>query len=225
MTGSIHWTPPAALPEIVVRALRHELGDLLQTVYATVALLQQRLPADFQQERGILADLRRRAELCKSLLDDTYDLVSPVTLWKETVAVRELAIEMRRTVGVHYPRVQIYLEGDADPTLVADPRRLSCAARWLLTNACEAANQAVHMTVGPGSQPGQVQWTFEHDGQPRELDESDRSTDSLASSALSRLGWMLAQKMAELHGGRVEAGQGNRGAQCFRMVLPSELTV
>ena len=35
---------PLPLQEILVRTLRHEVGDLLQTVYSTVAILQDRIP-------------------------------------------------------------------------------------------------------------------------------------------------------------------------------------
>ena len=36
-------SPPRPLAELVVRTLRHEVGDLLQTVYASVAILLERL--------------------------------------------------------------------------------------------------------------------------------------------------------------------------------------
>src|SRR5262245_19545532 len=61
-------TPPRSLPEAITRTLRHEVGDLLQTLYATVAILQKRLPADWDLERRILSDMRRRAESCKHML-------------------------------------------------------------------------------------------------------------------------------------------------------------
>src|SRR5262245_1200892 len=68
------------LPEALARTLRHEVGDLLQTVYATVAILQERLPRDWSLERRVLTDLRGRAEVCKNLLDNVHDLVCPVSL-------------------------------------------------------------------------------------------------------------------------------------------------
>ena len=35
-------TPARSLPEALVRTLRHEVGDLLQKVYASVAILKDR---------------------------------------------------------------------------------------------------------------------------------------------------------------------------------------
>ena len=48
------------LMEAVARTLRHEVGDLLQTVYSAVAILQERLPPGQTLERRLLGDLRAR---------------------------------------------------------------------------------------------------------------------------------------------------------------------
>ena len=66
------------LSHSVLRHLRHEMGDLLQTIYASVAIIQERLPKESAFERRILTDLRARAENCKQLLDDVHDLLSPL---------------------------------------------------------------------------------------------------------------------------------------------------
>ena len=51
MNSMEHVRPrPQTVPEAIVRTLRHEVGDLLQTVYAAVAILKERLPADCQTE-------------------------------------------------------------------------------------------------------------------------------------------------------------------------------
>ena len=64
--------------EMVARTLRHEVGDLLQTVYSTVAILQERLAADQALERRLLTDLKGRAENCRNELDAVVDLVCPL---------------------------------------------------------------------------------------------------------------------------------------------------
>src|SRR5271167_293400 len=81
---------PQSVPEAIVRTLRHEVGDLLQTVYAAVAILKERLPADCQTERRILTDMRARAESCRDLLDTLHDLVCPLTLSVDEVDLGEL---------------------------------------------------------------------------------------------------------------------------------------
>src|SRR5271165_435901 len=64
---------PVQLLESVTRTLRHEVGDLLQTIYSTVAILQERLGTDNRLERRFLSDLRARAETCRDELDAVHD--------------------------------------------------------------------------------------------------------------------------------------------------------
>src|SRR5947209_6037422 len=59
----------------LARLLRHEVGDLLQSVYSTVAVLIERLPAEMKLERRLIGDLKNRAELCKGELDAAVELV------------------------------------------------------------------------------------------------------------------------------------------------------
>src|SRR5436190_11403260 len=68
---------PLAAHTNLARLLRHEVGDLLQSVYTTVAVLLERLPGGLDLERRLLADLKARAETCKLELDGTVELVTP----------------------------------------------------------------------------------------------------------------------------------------------------
>src|SRR5437588_9075053 len=83
-----------SFPEAITRLLRHELGDLLQSIYATAAILQRRLPADWELERRIVTDLRARGESCKDLLDAVHDFVCPFTLNLEPVNLADLAAKL-----------------------------------------------------------------------------------------------------------------------------------
>src|SRR5438093_6143915 len=85
---------PGNMPELITRTLRHEVGDLLQTLYATVAILQRRLPADWIQERRVLSDLRARAESCKNLLDIAHDYACTLGLSYAEVDLRELTARL-----------------------------------------------------------------------------------------------------------------------------------
>src|SRR5690349_2735471 len=96
-------TSARSLPEALARTLRHEVGDLLQTIYAAVAILQKRLPAEATVERRVLGDLRGRAEGCKRLLDNVSDLVSPLTLSIEDVDLTQVAAALVTAVRPRYP--------------------------------------------------------------------------------------------------------------------------
>ena len=75
----MHETPPSpAVPsDLVARTLRHEVGDLLQSIYSTVAIMQRLLAPEAERERRLLADLRLRAEICRDQIDAAHDLLRP----------------------------------------------------------------------------------------------------------------------------------------------------
>src|SRR4051794_8628 len=60
---------PPTQAQIVARLLRHEFGDLLQSVYGTVSILLDRLATSAVPERVLLGDLKHRAELCRFEID------------------------------------------------------------------------------------------------------------------------------------------------------------
>src|SRR5438045_3016259 len=71
---------PGAKAEVsarIARMVRHEVGDLLQAVYSTAAVLMSRLPPNLELERQMVSDLRRRAEMVRSELDAVVHLVAP----------------------------------------------------------------------------------------------------------------------------------------------------
>src|SRR5579859_3528287 len=74
---------PPQISEAVIRILRHEVGDLLQTVYSAAALLNQRLPPGWELERRVVADMRTRGETCRRYLDYTHDLFCALRINKE----------------------------------------------------------------------------------------------------------------------------------------------
>jgi len=61
----------------MARLLRHEVGDLLQSIYAIVAIVLERLPTDFSLERRLVGELKGRAEVTRLQIDAVVDLVMP----------------------------------------------------------------------------------------------------------------------------------------------------
>src|SRR5262249_48507986 len=132
--------PPArSLPEALVRALRHEVGDFLQKVYATAAILKTRLPADWDMEQELIARLRPRAQDCRITLDNIHDLVCPLALEYETVDLARVAEQAVAAVRHRHPQLQLRAENAGPAVVVADLRRVQQIAELLLANACQAA--------------------------------------------------------------------------------------
>jgi two-component system OmpR family sensor kinase len=215
---------PQTVPEAIVRTLRHEVGDLLQTVYAAVAILKERLPADCQTERRILTDMRGRAETCRDLLDTVHDLVCPLTLTTEEVDVVELVRSVAGRVATRYPRVVVRQEITPVPELQGDPRRLAQLAAVLLADACSVASGAVVCRVGPGGAHGEVRWEIIDDGPGVPPEKEGLLFNMLTTAPHGHLGpgLALARRLVELHGGRITAGNRREGGFRVEVVLPPE---
>ena len=224
-SGTPEALPPGRLLENVTRTLRHEVGDLLQTIYSTVAILQERLPAAATLERRFLGDLRGRAETCKYELDAVHDLVLPLNLKPGLTDLAELAGGVAATLAARYPSVQVHRELSGPLPVVADAARLDQVGRLLLLNACQAARGHAWVRTGPGRTAGEVEWSVADDGYGATPEQLGWLTAPFASTqqALVGLGLALAHRVVELHGGRLEAANRPEGGFRVTLSLPSRL--
>jgi signal transduction histidine kinase len=215
---------PQTVPEAIVRTLRHEVGDLLQTVYAAVAILKERLAPELTTERRILTDMRARAEGCRDLLDTVHDLVCPIVLSTEEVDLAELVRGLAGRVGARFPRVELRLEAEPVPAIQADPRRLAQVATVLLADACASAGAVVDCRVAPGPSPGEVTCEITDDGPGVPPDKEGLLFNLLTTTPHGHLGpgLALARRIVGLHGGRVGAGNRPGGGFRVELTLPPE---
>jgi len=216
--------PALTQAEALARLLRHEVGDLLQTVYASVALLKERLPAEYEMEQRILKDLRTRGEMCKRHLDNIHDLVCPVSLTLEAVDLHELTTSLAAAASRQYPQVKVQAEIDGPLALVADPRRLAQLGQTLLATACESAQNQVICRVTPGPGPRETTWTVTDDGRGVPAEQTSQLFSPLSTTRHGHLGVGLAlvDKLVRLHGGRVTADNVPGGGFRVTVILPHE---
>jgi signal transduction histidine kinase len=207
--------------EIVARTLRHEVGDLLQTVYSTVAILQERLAAEQALERRLLQDLKGRAENCRNELDAVVDLVCPLRPSFALTDLVELATGLVTTSGRRFPSLKVQLEAAGSVPLQADARRLAQAGGLLLLSACQGAQKQVTMRVARTG--GEVEWLIQDDGYGANEEQMSWLSAPFTTThhAQFGLGLALARRVAELHGGRLEAGNRKEGGFQVRMLLPA----
>jgi signal transduction histidine kinase len=214
--------PTQRLVETVARTLRHEVGDLLQTVYATVAILQERLPAAQALEKRLLADLRSRAETCKNELDAVHDLICPITLTPGPLDLAELAAGLTAACGRRFPNLQVSHEASGSVAVRGDGRRLAQAGTLLLLAACQAAQKEVKVRVTAHAGAGEGEWSIADDGPGASEEQLSWLTAPFSTThhAQGGLGLALAARQAALLGGRVQAANGPGGGFRVSVFLP-----
>jgi signal transduction histidine kinase len=208
-------------PDLVVRALRHEVGDLLQSVYAAVGLVLERLPPADSDDRRVLERLRQRAELCGYELDAAHDLVCPLPLAAEPFDLAELSAGLVEVFVPRFPGLVVRAEANGPVEVAADRDRLRPLGALLLLNACQAARREARVRCRRLG--GDVEWSFTDDGPgptPEQLAWFERPFPATAQARVG-LGLALARRLAELHGGAaaVEALPG--GGSRVRLLLPT----
>lgn len=197
--------PSAHFVEMVVRTLRHEVGDLLQSVYSAVAILQERLPRGQTLERTILADLRGRAETCKNELDATHDLVCPLSLNLDWVELSELASGIAASFSLRHPGLQIVCEAPHPVKVWGDAAKLGQAGTMLMMSLCQAARSKIVLRVARQSSKGTAEWSFIHDGPAATAEQLSWLTAPFSTTRHARfgLGLAFARHVIELQGGSI----------------------
>jgi len=221
--GEARLTPSQRLLEVIARTLRHEVGDLLQTVYSTVAILQERLPPEQTLERRLLVDLKGRAENCRGELDAVVDLVCPMNLTLGLVDLAELASSVATTYARRYPDKQVRCEASGPVPVRADARRLVQVLPLLVLSACQAAQNRVTVRAAAGPGPGEVELSVADDSLGVNHEQLLWLTEAFSTThhAQFGLGLALARRVVGLHGGRVAADNLPEGGFAVRLILPA----
>jgi two-component system sensor histidine kinase KdpD len=216
---------PHNLPETLARTLRHEVGDLLQTVYAAVAILQRRLAAEATLERRVLLDLRSRAEGCKRLLDNMSDLVCQINLSLEPVDLAQVAVSLVTVAAHRYPKLEIQASPSAPVFVPADEKRIAQVGEILLTQACEAARAHVSFQTRGSADSGESEWTVTDDRPtdgPLQFEEESTAFEKILDGGRG-IELTLAQRLVRLHGGRIVAEQRAEGGFSVHVWLPGKV--
>jgi len=203
----------------LARLLRHEVGDLLQSVYSTVAVLIERLPAEMKLERRLIGDLKNRAELCKSELDAVVELVMQPPSTPDRVELGTLIGPLLSQVQKRFPALAISFPTGPPVAVVADARTLNSALWLLLVAVCQAAQKRVDITLSVSADF--IECRVERDGYaatPEQLAWLERPF-STTQHALFGLGLALLQRVVR-PAGEVLAANGADGGVHVRIRFP-----
>jgi signal transduction histidine kinase len=208
--------------EVLTRTLRHEVGDLLQNIYSTVAILQERLPQGQGLERRLLTDLKYRAETTKHELDAVVDLVAPLTLNVTATDLTSLAVAPVEAMARRFPALEIHADAHGPVPLQADGRRLAQLAPLLLLSACQAAQRRVEVRVAPLPGGTEAEWSVRDDGCGASPEQLAWLTQPFSTTRHAYFGVAvaLARRLVELHGGHITAENLPEGGFHVRLVFP-----
>jgi signal transduction histidine kinase len=222
MDPSTDTTPetPAALAQRVARLLRHEVGDLLQTVYSTTAILNERLPAELLAERRLVGELKGRAELCKFELDAVVDLLSTPRLNPARTDLGSTLYAVVEQVRRRYLSLPVPLDCEAGLFITADAQALAGATTFLLLALCRGARKRVGVRLTRDG--ARAACTLERDGSPLSEDQLAWLNEPFATSHQALLGLALAltRRTIEPCGGSLAVLPREDGGLCVQLFFP-----
>jgi signal transduction histidine kinase len=205
----------------LARLLRHEVGDLLQSVYSTVSILLERLPEALMLERRLLADMKSRAELCKVELDAVVDLAAPIRLSADRVdlmtAVHSALMQVRR----RFPALQVHFDAGGPVHVQSDPRALSAVVSVLFLAICQGAQRQISVRVTGGE--GHAECSLQRDGYsvtPEQLSWLEQPF-ATTQNALFGLGLALARRLVQSAHGEVIAANLPEGGVRVTLRFPT----
>lgn len=210
----------AATAHRVARLLRHEAGDLLQSIYSTVAILLERLPEGMGQERRLLADLKTRAETYRDEVDVTVDLLSPQELGSGrvdlTVTLTTAVTQARRRC----PAIPIQFDSDVGLAVNADGRALSAALNFFLTSVCQTARKLVRVRLVRDGET--VCCLVERDGLPVSNEHRTWLEQPFQTTQQALFGLALANLLRVIRsgGGSLSLGDRPDGGLSVRLLFP-----
>ncbi len=193
------------LAQRVARLLRHEVGDLLQTVYSTTAILSERLPREADLERRLLGDLKHRAELCKLELDAVVEILNDQPRSRNPVDLALVFSNVVTQVKRRYPILFLrQSDSEANCLVWADAQALTTAFSFLLLTIAQSARSLLGVDLS--RQKLQIICTLERDGYPLNQDQLSWLREPFATTqqALFGLALALIQRTIEPSGGTLE---------------------
>jgi len=197
------------------------MGDLLQAVYSTAAILDKRLGADLAQERRLVSDLKSRAELLKFELDAVVSLVEESSPTPGRVDLSPLLTLVVAQARRRYPSLTVPLDGEGGLVITADTQALAGTVTFLLLALCQAARRQVN--VRSARHEARVVCTLERDGESVTSGQLAWLSEPFPNTrpTLIGLALALARRTIEPCGGSLAALPREGGGLCVQMSFPA----
>jgi signal transduction histidine kinase len=233
----------AAERQNMVADIAHELRTPLSVIQSNLeAMLDGVLPASAEELTSLHQETLRLNRLISDLRTLSLAEAGQLRLEKQTVAPGALVRQVGERLRLRAEEKNISLEtevADALPEIQADPERLTQIITNLVDNALRYTPAGSRVTVATRPVPGGVELFVRDTGPgipPEELPHVfdrfyrvDKARSRLMGGA--GLGLSIAQRIAHLHGGRLEAmseGEGKGTTFCVWLPLargPTQVTL
>ena len=207
----------------------HELRNPLQVIRGSLeGMLDGLYPADEERLRPLLEETEVMSRLLEDLRTLSMAEAGVLTLERETVDARRVAEDAveayRSTADEADVRLKLVVGDDAPAAIDADPVRLTEVLANLLTNAIRHSPAGASVTVRVGSAANRdLVFEVDDDGPGIPSDQVSFVFDRFVTSADTGgtgLGLAIAKRLAEAHGGTIEAITPNGGGTHMRVRIP-----
>jgi signal transduction histidine kinase len=197
------------------RRIRHSVGDFLQFVYLTEAMLRSRLPQSAVEEQNLINQLKLRAEVCKSLVDNVQDYLCRSAIAPEPVSLSEICTSLIAEFRLRFPAVDWKFEGDSSVLVQADREALIACGRQLMANAVQAG--ASHVTIQLRvDADSTIHWDIVDDGSGIEESDATKLFEPFTGNRSGQAGLgltIVARTVGAMNGGVTLSNRKCGGAQ------------
>ncbi|HTQ36918.1 MAG TPA: ATP-binding protein, partial [Steroidobacteraceae bacterium] len=218
----------------VARRLAHEIKNPLTPIQLAAERLRRRLADRLGDEEAELLDrathtIVQQVESLKSMVNAFSEYARAPELKLARLDLNELAAEAVELHRAQEARAAIALRTDpALPAVLADRNRLRQVLNNLITNALEATDGtpagrielATHHEGGPGGGNAVIMVTDNGHGFDGEMLARVFEPYVTSKPRGTGLGLAIVKKIAEEHGGSIEASNRPEGGAYVRVVLP-----
>jgi signal transduction histidine kinase len=207
-------------------AVAHEIRNPLNAVSMGLQRLRaEHEPKEVEEYRTLLDVVQAEVRRLNSIVEDFLSLARPLSLRVEPLAVPALLDEVVGLIQGEARAAGIEIHRDvprALPALQADRDRIVQVLLNLLLNALQAMPGGGRLTLAAQVSGDRLTIGVSDTGRGIAADVLPRLFEPYVTTKAKGmgLGLAIARRIAEAHGGRIEAENRPEGGSRFRLVLP-----
>ena len=214
-------------------SMSHELRTPLNAIFIAAQMLRDPIfgPLSEERVRDLSGKILSSGQHLLMLIEDLMDLskieAGRLDLQPRAVPVGMLVEEAERTISpiAIDKGVSLQVPSASDELVLADPLRIRQVLVNLLNNAVEFTEPGGRVWVQVTSSPSGVLISVNDSGigiKPGDLERIFEPFEQVSDrpTAGAGLGLTIAKRIAELHGGRLEASSTPGAGSTFRLTLP-----